>query len=158
MPSFPHLFMCIRSSSVDLHVVFAVAVSGKKDKPLMEGIKEKEEPPQANDKTPSAPSTPQAPSPSSNPPSPHPHSSTDSFRRTRGQPWPKVPPNSHAISGSVRAAFGNLLAAVSQPIDVKPRGRADMLPQSISGSIEHNVTGRFLSALVPEVYFPSFSP
>lgn len=38
----------------------------------MEGIKEKEEPPQANDKTPSAPSTPQAPSPSSNPPSPHP--------------------------------------------------------------------------------------
>uniref|UniRef100_A0A8C1VPY2 EMAP like 4 n=1 Tax=Cyprinus carpio TaxID=7962 RepID=A0A8C1VPY2_CYPCA len=44
----------------------------KKDKPPMEGIKEKEEPPQANDKTPSAPSTPQAPSPSSNPPSPHP--------------------------------------------------------------------------------------
>uniref|UniRef100_A0A671NHN7 Echinoderm microtubule-associated protein-like 4 n=1 Tax=Sinocyclocheilus anshuiensis TaxID=1608454 RepID=A0A671NHN7_9TELE len=40
----------------------------KKDKPPMEGIKEKEEPPQANDKTPSAPSTPQAPSPSSNPP------------------------------------------------------------------------------------------
>ncbi|XP_016129329.1 echinoderm microtubule-associated protein-like 4 isoform X5 [Sinocyclocheilus grahami] len=44
----------------------------KKDKSPMEGIKEKEEPPQANDKTPSAPSTPQAPSPSSNPPSPHP--------------------------------------------------------------------------------------
>uniref|UniRef100_A0A8B9JX12 Echinoderm microtubule-associated protein-like 4 n=1 Tax=Astyanax mexicanus TaxID=7994 RepID=A0A8B9JX12_ASTMX len=44
----------------------------KKDKPPMEGIKEKEEPPQANDKPPSTPSTPQAPSPSSNPPSPHP--------------------------------------------------------------------------------------
>uniref|UniRef100_A0A8C2D0P1 Echinoderm microtubule-associated protein-like 4 n=1 Tax=Cyprinus carpio TaxID=7962 RepID=A0A8C2D0P1_CYPCA len=44
----------------------------KKDKPQMEGIREKEEAPQANDNTPSAPSTPQAPSPSSNPPSPHP--------------------------------------------------------------------------------------
>ncbi|XP_062851987.1 echinoderm microtubule-associated protein-like 4 isoform X2 [Trichomycterus rosablanca] len=44
----------------------------KKDKPLLEEIKEKEEPSQANDKPPSTPSTPQAPSPSSNPPSPHP--------------------------------------------------------------------------------------
>ncbi|GAA6078528.1 echinoderm microtubule-associated protein-like 4 isoform X1 [Tachysurus ichikawai] len=44
----------------------------KKDKPLLEEIKEKEEPPQANDKPPSTPSTPQAPSPSSQPPSPHP--------------------------------------------------------------------------------------
>ncbi|XP_066535588.1 echinoderm microtubule-associated protein-like 4 isoform X1 [Hoplias malabaricus] len=44
----------------------------KKDKPPMEGIKEKEEPPQANDKPPSTPSTPQAPSPSSHSPSPHP--------------------------------------------------------------------------------------
>ncbi|KAK1791497.1 hypothetical protein P4O66_013500 [Electrophorus voltai] len=46
----------------------------KKDKPPMQGIKEKEEPlpPQADDKPPSTPSTPQAPSPSSPSPSPHP--------------------------------------------------------------------------------------
>uniref|UniRef100_A0A4W4FEE9 Echinoderm microtubule-associated protein-like 4 n=1 Tax=Electrophorus electricus TaxID=8005 RepID=A0A4W4FEE9_ELEEL len=46
----------------------------KKDKPPMQGIKEKEEPlpPQADDKPPSTPSTPQAPSPSSLSPSPHP--------------------------------------------------------------------------------------
>ncbi|KAF7710670.1 echinoderm microtubule-associated protein-like 4 isoform X1 [Silurus meridionalis] len=44
----------------------------KKDKPMLEEIKEKEEPPQANDKPHSTPSTPQAPSPSSQPPSPHP--------------------------------------------------------------------------------------
>ncbi|KAI2657581.1 Echinoderm microtubule-associated protein-like 4 [Labeo rohita] len=56
----------------------------KKDKPLMEGIKEKEEPPQANDKTPSAPSTPQAPSPSSNPPSPHPPQPQRQLSENRG--------------------------------------------------------------------------
>ncbi|XP_036402261.1 echinoderm microtubule-associated protein-like 4 [Megalops cyprinoides] len=51
--------------------VSSAAKSGpekKKDKPQMEGIKEKEEP-QANDKP---PASPQAPSPSSYPPSPHP--------------------------------------------------------------------------------------
>uniref|UniRef100_A0A8C1RLI9 EMAP like 4 n=1 Tax=Cyprinus carpio TaxID=7962 RepID=A0A8C1RLI9_CYPCA len=56
----------------------------KKDKPPMEGIKEKEEPPQANDKTPSAPSTPQAPSPSSNPPSPHPPQSQRRLSENKG--------------------------------------------------------------------------
>uniref|UniRef100_A0A673NEW4 Echinoderm microtubule-associated protein-like 4 n=1 Tax=Sinocyclocheilus rhinocerous TaxID=307959 RepID=A0A673NEW4_9TELE len=59
-------------------------VERKKDKPPMEGIKEKEEPPQANDKTPSAPSTPQAPSPSSNPPSPHPQQPQRQLSENKG--------------------------------------------------------------------------
>lgn len=52
--------------------LFCSGVEKRKDKPPLEEIKEKEEPPQANDKPPSTPSTPQAPSPSSQPPSPHP--------------------------------------------------------------------------------------
>ncbi|TSK42137.1 Echinoderm microtubule-associated protein-like 4 [Bagarius yarrelli] len=47
-------------------------VEKKKEKHSLEEIKEKEEPPQANDKPPSTPSTSQAPSPSSQPPSSHP--------------------------------------------------------------------------------------
>ncbi|XP_041920959.1 echinoderm microtubule-associated protein-like 4 isoform X1 [Alosa sapidissima] len=54
----------------------------KRDKPAMEGIKEKEEPPQANDKVPAA--RPQTPS--SHPPSPHPPTPQRQTPESKGPP------------------------------------------------------------------------
>ncbi|XP_031435275.1 echinoderm microtubule-associated protein-like 4 isoform X1 [Clupea harengus] len=56
----------------------------KRDKPAMEGIKEKEEPAQANDKIPAA--SPQTPSPSSHPPSPHPPTPQRQTPESKGPP------------------------------------------------------------------------
>ncbi len=89
MPSSPHVFMCIRSFSVDLHVVFAVVASGKKTSLRWRGSRRKRSLHRLTIKPPQHPAPLRHRPLPATPPPLIPHSPTDSFRRTRGQPWPK---------------------------------------------------------------------
>lgn len=89
MPSSPHRFICIRSFSVDLHVVFAVVSSGKKTSLRWRGSRRKRSLHRLTIKHPQHPAPLRHRPLPATPPPLIPHSPTDSFRRTRGQPWPK---------------------------------------------------------------------
>lgn len=145
----PHLFKCIRTSFVYLHVIFTVVESGKKTSLWWRGSRRKRSHPRLMINPPQRP----APLPATPPPL-IPHSPKDKPRRTRARPRPKG--SSHQPCDFWQCSNGVWQSACSGFATYwrKAKGQG-WHASSINIKINREQHWLlFLSAYVPEVFSP----